>query len=58
MKKKTEVNESTNSTIPEAKFVIVHGVQPLELSLDFGRADLNEAVGKLQDKINEIIGKI
>lgn len=33
-------------------------IAPLELSLDFGREDLNQMVGKLQEKINEIIKKV
>jgi hypothetical protein len=33
-------------------------ITPLALSLEFGRHDLNDAVGKLQEKINEIIRRI
>lgn len=59
MKKKieTEVNATTNSTDPELSKKLVYGISPLELTIDLGRHDLNDVVGKLQDKINELIRK-
>lgn len=46
----TEVNETTNSTNPDVKFV-VESIAPLDQ--EFGRADLNA----LRDKLNELILK-
>lgn len=52
MKKKidTEVNETTNSTNPDA-VIVVQTITPLEL--DLGREDLNKVV----EKLNEVIKK-
>lgn len=58
MKKKAEPLDPVNTTVAEGvKIKFDTSIQPLDLSLDFGRNDLNEAVGKIQDKINELIKK-
>lgn len=59
-KKVEEVVEVPYFSEPEAtiqRVTIVHGIQPLGLSLDVGREDLNENFRKIQEKINELINK-
>lgn len=36
---------------------VVNKVEPLQLSFDFGRADLNDAVDQLAKKLNELVKK-
>lgn len=56
---KTEIQNTVNSSIPESVNLVFNPqIEPLELSIDFGRQDLNDAVGKLQAKLNEVIKKV
>lgn len=54
----TNVDEVTNSTNPDIKILYPALIVPLELNVDLGRQDLNDVVGKLQEKINELVTKV
>jgi len=58
-KLETSVDEITNvSNINLARDIeFEQPIQRLELNIDLGRQDLNDVVGKLRDKINELIEK-
>lgn len=52
IKKPVDVVNSSNENM---KATIVTGIQPLELNVDLGRADLNDIVNKITAKINELV---
>lgn len=62
MKKKLkEIRPEFNpvsSTVSENVVLVPDEIKPLDLNVDLGRTDLNELVGKIQDKINELVKKV
>lgn len=56
-KKRSNMAKKKLEEVVETSSVEETGIAPLALSLDFGREDLNQVFGKLQDKINELIKK-
>lgn len=52
IKKPVDVVNSSNVNM---NATIVTGIQPLELNVDLGRADLNDIVNKITAKINELV---
>lgn len=59
MKKKEIVKEEESSDIISRMVLDTPSdITPLDLNIDLGRTDLNDLVGKIQDKINELVRKV